>query len=357
MDKNYAGASNLNTLGFHGSYRPQDVTFLLNIDDIEPVEVSSFEKNRVKQYVLGTKKKSNALKYIAMVASISIGVTIATSFAAPSLASQIPFIKNIMTYFSEETSYNSNFSKVATDISLIESSNGVSIMIEDAVYDGSSITVTYAIETDKDLGTSPTMSGQFDVEGAYGIGSGRKKKKVNTTTYIGTEKITPYFNGNKPESIEIHWEPTTFIDVATNESVDGDWQFAFELPTLENKLENVNQSVTNHGVSVTIDTFETNELSTVIYYKQFVEELILEEWPEVTVEIGKVQDDLGNFYSVDGNGGTSHDNGLSFEWSSTIKSIDPNAKSLTIVPVIHFSLGSGKGLETKEMDPISIDLK
>ena len=27
MDKNYAGASNLNTLGFHGSYRPQDVTF------------------------------------------------------------------------------------------------------------------------------------------------------------------------------------------------------------------------------------------------------------------------------------------------------------------------------------------
>ena len=56
-------------------------------------------------------------------------------------------------------------------------------------------------------------------------------------------------------------------------------------------------------------------------------------------------------------GGTSRDNGLSSEWSSTIKSIDPNAKSITFIPVIYFSLGSGKRLETKEMNPIRIDLK
>ena len=43
MDKNSAGVSILNTLGFHGSYRPQDVTFLLNIDDIEPTSLAEKE--------------------------------------------------------------------------------------------------------------------------------------------------------------------------------------------------------------------------------------------------------------------------------------------------------------------------
>ena len=51
MDKNYAGASNLNTLGFHGSYRPQDVTFLLNIDDIEPTPLAE------KEYLIQSGKK------------------------------------------------------------------------------------------------------------------------------------------------------------------------------------------------------------------------------------------------------------------------------------------------------------
>ncbi|AZV43875.1 DUF4179 domain-containing protein [Peribacillus asahii] len=329
----------------------------INIDEIEPVEVSEFEKKRVKQYVLGTKKKIKAYKYIAVAVTITIGATIATSFAVPSLASQIPIINNIMGYFIDENSYNSNFAEVATDISQVQSSNGVSVMIEDAVYDGSSITVSYAIETNKDLGTNPYMSASFDVKGAEGMGATGTIEKVRETTYVGTEKITPHFNGNKPDNIEISWEPEAFVNMETNESVTGDWHFAFEVQSLENKKEVVNQSVTDHGVSVVISSYETNDLSTVIQYEQFVDEHILDEWPEVTVEIKNVQDNLGNSYSVDGNGGTSRDNGLSFEWSSTIKSIDPNAKTLTIVPVIYFSLGSGKGLETKEMDPIRIDLK
>lgn len=39
MDKHTTQTSKLTALGFHGSYRPQDVTFLLNIDDIEPTSL------------------------------------------------------------------------------------------------------------------------------------------------------------------------------------------------------------------------------------------------------------------------------------------------------------------------------
>ena len=88
----------------------------INIDEIEPAEVSEFEKKRVQQYVLGSKKKIKVYKYIAMAATITIGVTISTGFAVPSLASQIPILNNIISYFIDENSYNSNFAKVATDI-------------------------------------------------------------------------------------------------------------------------------------------------------------------------------------------------------------------------------------------------
>ena len=51
MNKNSAHLSKLNTLGFHGSYRPQDVTFLLNIDDIEPTPLAE------KEYLIQSGKK------------------------------------------------------------------------------------------------------------------------------------------------------------------------------------------------------------------------------------------------------------------------------------------------------------
>lgn len=52
MDKKPSSIiSDLNNLGFHGSYRPQDVTFLLNIDDIEPTSLAE------KEYLIQSGKK------------------------------------------------------------------------------------------------------------------------------------------------------------------------------------------------------------------------------------------------------------------------------------------------------------
>ena len=51
MYKNHALASSLQTLGFHGSYRPEDVTFLLNIDEIDPTPVAE------KEYLIQSGKK------------------------------------------------------------------------------------------------------------------------------------------------------------------------------------------------------------------------------------------------------------------------------------------------------------
>ena len=43
MSKQQQPAHDLSTLGFHGSYRPEDVTFLLQIDDLEPTPLAEKE--------------------------------------------------------------------------------------------------------------------------------------------------------------------------------------------------------------------------------------------------------------------------------------------------------------------------
>ena len=91
--------------------------------------------------------------------------------------------------------------------------------------------------------------------------------------------------------------------------------------------------------------------------ESIVEEDILKQWPFVSVQFEEIEDNLGNTYLVNGNGGRSEDHGVSFKSSDIIKVIEPSATSLKLVPIIYFSLGSGKGLETKEMEPITIELQ
>jgi len=46
--------------------------------------------------------------------------------------------------------------------------------------------------------------------------------------------------------------------------------------------------------------------------------------PDVTSQFDAIHYDLGNTYIVDGIEGSSNNNGLTYESSGTIKSIDPN---------------------------------
>ncbi|MEH6944567.1 DUF4179 domain-containing protein [Bacillus sp. JJ722] len=249
-----------------------------------------------------------------------------------------------------------NYTDLATNIGQVQTSNGVSFMIENAVFDGTTVTVSFAIETDIDLGDSPHLSGFVDVKGASGMSGTGELKKINENTYVGIQKVTPHFNESTPDELKINWEPKSITNLNTNAEITGDWQFSFKLPKLENKMELVNGSTTKDGVTFVVKSIEKNDMSTVIHYDYFIDEKKLKKWSNTTVQFNSLKDDLGNIYKVDGNGAVSNDNGLSFKSSGTIKAIDANAKSLTIVPTIYFSKGSGKGLEIKEMDPVIIDL-
>ncbi|KOS66215.1 hypothetical protein AEA09_19280 [Lysinibacillus contaminans] len=333
----------------------------LNVDNIEPMDLSTVQKVHLKQTILKktTKKRMPKwVRHIAAAAIIGISTVTTINFAFPTLASQIPFMKNIISYFDNTGTMFENFGNYATEIGQVQTSNGISMMIESAVYDGTSVTISYALETDIDLGIHPFIGGDFmDFKGSVGSGGGSRLEKVSDTKYAGYANLTPHFNKEAPDEIEISWKPQSFINMTTNAEVKGEWAFQFSVSKLTGAIQLVNEVVTNYDVTAKFKTLVKNDMTTVIHYEYAVKSDLLKEWPFISIHFDELRDNLGNLYTVSGNGAFSKDDGISYQTSATVQAIDPAATSLTFVPEIYFSLGSGKGMEIKEMDPVTINLE
>ncbi|MGM0752482.1 MAG: DUF4179 domain-containing protein [Bacillota bacterium] len=328
----------------------------LDIDSLELEEVTELEKKRVKQHVLKKREKKHAWRNIAVASVMLIGISTAAGYAYPSFATQIPFMDNVIQYFSHET--YQEFGEFSTDIGLAETSNGVTVMIDNAVYDGTNITVSYAIETDKDFGEDIHSGGHwFDIAGSNGSGGSSEITKISDNRYVGLSTITPSFKGGGyPDKVEITWEPKTLYSISNDVKVDGDWSFAFSLKRLEGNVRLVNETVKTQDIHFTLKSFEVTDVSTVINYEQVVTDTFLEEWPEVS-PVFKVTDDLGHVYmDGTGGGGFSADNGRTLEGTTAFGTIQEGATKLIITPVEIASLGSGKDHTKMELQPIIIDL-
>lgn len=332
----------------------------LDINELENRPLSDEKKSDIKAFVLANtkqKQKRFSMRRLTAAAIIGLSAATATSFAVPAIASQLPFIQHILNYFDEEE-LPETFSVLATPVNETQSNNGIDIMIEDAVYDGTNVMITYALQTDHLLGEQPQSNGWFDIKEAVGISGTGKIEKVNATTYVGVEKITPFFEGDSPETIHVQWVPQAFVNSETEEQFDGSYQFDFTLSQLPATSHALDQpDAESEGVTLSVQAAEFTEMSTVLQYEYRVDEALLKEWPFVSVEFVKTTDDLGNVYSVNGNGSISYDNGTFAESKATIYSLDPKASSITVTPEVYLSKGSGEQVEVRKMNPITIKLK
>ncbi|SOC15413.1 uncharacterized protein DUF4179 [Ureibacillus xyleni] len=327
----------------------------LDIDNLELLEVTNLEKARVKQHVLKKHKKAPFWRNIAVASIIILGATVTTGFAFPTIASQIPFMDQIISYFKDENQTN-NFETFSTDVGLVQTSNGITVMIENAVYDGTNITVSYAIETEHPFNDSLSHH-WFDVEGAIAASGSDAMKKITDTHYVGMTTITPTFKGDvHPETVQVTWKPTSFSD---NEGVEvkGDWYFAFSVERLEGNLELLNKTVQNKDVTFTLQSIEYTPVSTNISYEQVVSDELLQSWDSVT-PVFKITDNLGHVYldKLSG-GGMSPDHFKTFKGTTEFGTIQEEASQLIIQPIGIASLNDGKGQIEIELDPIVIDLK
>ncbi|RWZ54662.1 DUF4179 domain-containing protein [Halobacillus fulvus] len=331
--------------------------------EMQKIEIPEELHERSKYGVQAAKaeRPNGRFRHPFVAAAMMIGLlTTSIAFTFPAIASQLPFMDDVVRFFSDDGESYEDFETFSTDIGLAQTSNGTTVMIDNAVYDGTNVTISFALETEKELEEDVEIRAQnwFDVVGASGMGGSEKITKISDHRYVGLASFTPHFADEEyPEAIQVTWKPEVFEGLTQDLSLKGDWSFAFSLERLEGDVDLVNKTVQNEDVSFTLQSVEFTDVSTVINYEQVVSNELLKEWKSVT-PVFRVTDDLGRVYmDGTGGGGTSMDQGKTFKGTSDFPTIQEGANKLIIQPIQIASLLEGKGHTKIELDPIVIDLK
>ena len=325
----------------------------IEIDESEfiEMEVDEVEVKRVKNSLRKNIKKSNKSrgKWIAT-ASIASTVIITLGISFPTYAKQIPIIGNI--FEALEDSIYKNYKENANEINVTKESNGISITVNDAIFDGTNITLTYTIESDKDLGETIRLWDWFKIKGYEHSGNTTSSSfiKIADNTYIGQENINIFDLAQNPrENIEFTLDIKGIINNDDMSEIKGKWKFDISLEAIKGETVVVNKSVENEGVTATIDRLTLNPMSTFIAFSQGVSKDVRQKYDGIMMEL-EVKDDLGNIYLSDAHGSTG-DTDFNLYSSITIEKVKEGASHLIITPkVILKDLGEVRYVEQESKD-------
>lgn len=332
----------------------------IDIEKLDLLEVSELEKKRVKQYVLN---KSSTMKLrrmplwrTSMIAVVVIlVVTTATAFAFPSFAAQIPFVNHIISSLKDDHHRFAQLPYYFEDINLVQKSNGITIAINQAIYDGRNVSISYSFETDSIHEEDFRVSGYnfLFINGREYQTSG-EIMKLSDTQYVVFLNIIPFYEIDEfPETLDVIISPKFFF--STNEFVKGEWNFAFTLKKLDSKLAVVNASSVHEEVSITVKSLEFTDVSTIIKYEQLVTPGLLRKFGTIFPRLN-ITDNLGHVYFEERN---SYDSGISAnnydllqQFALTIGTINEEATTLIIKPSAEEAFVKNR----IELEPIVIDL-
>ncbi|MFJ7824835.1 DUF4179 domain-containing protein [Psychrobacillus sp. NPDC096623] len=290
------------------------------------------------------------VKYMAAAGILSFG-TISTAYVSPAFANfvtQIPVIGYAFDYFISQEDYYQAYEDVSTDIGLVEKSNGIEINIEQAFFDGNTVTLSYVVRTKEDLDSFPYFEALPINLGTGGYGG----NYVDGVGYVGMMNLSV---PGKKDTVNLDWSPKAIV--TDKQTIKGNWNFKFSLNKLEGKQIAINEQVTQDGVTVKLIDAVKTEVNLTINYLQDVDTSMDENWIAVEAELSAV-DNLGNKYKVPYNGGIGTEGGDSSEditWDATIHDLDPEARSITFYPFAHVSNSQGDNKRI-DFDTITIEL-
>ncbi len=333
----------------------------INMDEFEEMEVSEFEKAKVKQSILSNIRPSKPKKWkkpllaSAMAIGLSTSALVGLSFTAN--ATELPWIGGIYRYFQEFTNndFYLEYEESLSSIQQTRESNGIKVTVDDAVYDGDSLFVTYTIETDKYMGDSLYIGSVPGIENNDNNGSNRILR-TEGNKYIGmaTTPIT-----HPSELLHVQWNIKSITpNLTTEESTKGEWNFAFSI----NKTDvidilPVGQEVTKEDVTVSIDQITIAPNSFLVSYSNTVSPELKAKPVHITIRL-EVKDDLGNVYSILSGGGVG-DSVFEYHFKDAFEKLDPLASELIITPSVElpYRTKEYKVYKEFEMDSIHFKLK
>ncbi len=322
----------------------KDIYELLNdttIDDneFEEMEVTEFEKTKVKSTLkksITKKKKRRGWKMNVVAAAVVVGLSTATlGLTFPAYAGNIPIIGDIFRFLDNgKTGLYDNYKEYSTEMNMTQESNGIKITINDAVFDGKTVAITYSIESDHDLGEEPTIFDTANVKGSNGMTGSSHISKIDDYHYVGLDRITP--TGLTSENIDLKWKINKLLLIDMDKEIKGNWKFAFSLKATDSQIQLTNQSVEQNGVTVNIEKVAFTPMSFIVHYNQKANQQVQDNWHRADVEL-EIKDDLGHVYSGEGNGGSGQDK-YAMNWSKTFEKLDPNATKLIVTPHVSFRI-------------------
>ncbi|HDR6317329.1 TPA: DUF4179 domain-containing protein [Bacillus thuringiensis] len=322
----------------------KDIYELLNdidIDEkeIEEIEASEIEKEKVKRNVkqsIRTKKKMKSWKKGVAAASILVGLSVATlGIGFPTYAGGLPIVGDIFRFLDNgRTGLYENYKEFSTELNMTRESNGVKVTINDAVFDGRTITITYSIESEKDLGEKPFPFGSPQVMGFDGGGGSSDVTKVGEGKYVGMTTMSGH-GSERLDVANVWWDIEAINMYDEKKAVKGNWNFALTVKGMDSKEIKLQGISEKEGIKVNIDKMEVTPMSFIVFYNQEESKLLRSEWDSADVEL-EIKDDLGNKYAGEGNGGTStvaepHKS----SWSATFQKLNENATKLIVTPRVH----------------------
>ncbi|MGO4547419.1 DUF4179 domain-containing protein [Paenibacillus sp. 2TAB23] len=361
----------------------KDIYAYLNEIDIDEnefaeMEVSELERAKMKQTLRGMikkkTKKARCWQVNTAVAVILIGCSLTTlALTSPAYASRIPVIGDIFKFLDggRTGSLFDEYKSYSSVINMAEENKGITITINDAVFDGETVSIAYSLESDQDLGDSPYLFGILDIKGSSGSGGSNQISKVDANHYVGLITATGY-NRKEKDSVKLKWNIESITNHESEAVIKGSWSFAFGLTATDNHTQWIDRRAEQDGVIAHIGKIAFTPMSFIVYYDQAVTENVRSKWDGADVDI-EVRDDLGNRYAGKGNGGYGDAEGLNMSWSKTFEELDQYATKLIITPKIRLyaftsenhgpadsvndKSKSGKGEEQFVLEDIIIDLK
>ncbi|MBO9128537.1 DUF4179 domain-containing protein [Bacillus sp. 165] len=320
----------------------KDIYELLNDMDIdenvfEEMEVHEFEKAKVKRtlkQLINKKKKMKGWKKNLVVASVIFGFSVTTfGVTFPAYAGGIPVIGDIFRFLDNgRTGLYDNYKEYSSEINMARESNGIKVTINDAVFDGETVSLTYSIESNQDLGDNPIILEHLDIKESKGLAGSSKISKVGEYNYVGLITAST-FNLNDEDTVNLKWNINSITIPEKQTEIKGNWNFALSLKAAEHKDQLSDHSAEKHGVKVTIGKISVTPMSFIVYFNQVISEKVRNKWHGVDVDV-EIKDDLGNRYSGAGNGGSGDSEGYNMSLSKTFEKLDQNATKLIITPHI-----------------------
>lgn len=321
----------------------KDIYELINDMDIdenefEEMEVSELERTKVKRAVRSSirprkrrwTRNAAAALLLAGLSTAFLGMTF------PAYANSIPVIDNIFRFLDVGRSgLFDHYKEYSSAMNMAEENNGIKITINDAVFDGETVFLTYSLDSNQDLGAHPIVHSLFDMKGADGVAGSNQISKVGNNKYVGLMTGTSFSQDKDRETANIKWNIETIWKQDSKVEITGEWNFSLKLKATESSTQRIDRSIEHDGVTVHLDKITVTPISFIVYYDQVVNQKVRAKWDAVDIGI-KVKDDLGNPYSGQGNGGAGDKEGYNMSWSKTFEKLDPKATKLIITPQLSF---------------------